>query len=869
MPDIYPFSQKGCTGDRKVWERSGKRGVRAFELAELNMPIVPGFTIDSRLTSRLESMDLKNMLREGLKVIEEGIGRKYGDPDNPLILKVVTSSNLSLPIYPTVFNVGLSPQTMNGFAKLIGEKAAWFEYCYLLRTAGTKLFDIPDSAFNDIEKKYPSDVAGTKQSAQEMIQLLGDAKIPDDPIEQLERIIKDAAKRYHDPDLDEEDSMAIMVQGMVFGNLGENSCVGMYFTRNTISGENKLSGSYLLNSYTLDRPGDDIAKLDGGYLEELKKIGATLERKFLEIREVKFIVEHKKLWLVNQTQVDSKSTQAHIRTLLDLMKAGVVDDKFLVQQIPPGQIASLLHPVIDPKSLGSMVTVRGGMTGSPGAAVGRVFFSADKVMKAYRDYLQRGEDTRVILAVESSFAEDVKAIEVGLGVISVEGGYSSHAPVVARSLGKVSILNQNIKMGENSFEIDGKIVREGDYITLDAPVYTKPMIGLGKATLINPDIQANGLVEFIEIIKRFIKPNFLVRANADLGRDAKVAKVMGAYGIGLCRTEHMFFADDRIHRFREMILADSTEERVKALNDLEPLQRDDFYDLFKTMAPFPVTIRLLDAPLHEFLPRSGDTLDAYLAYLSKKGIKVDRKEVEETIERLHEFNPMLGHRGCRVAITYPEIYEMQVRAIFEAGVKLKKEGIDVVPEIMIPIVMNPNELTFIKNGKRIEGKYIKGIRDTAREVFTEAGVELNYHVGTMVELPAAALLSDELARYAEFFSFGTNDLTQTTFGLSRDDITSFFPAYTEFDLLPNNPFQVLGNPVKELIKISSDRGRLTRPDIKLGLCGEHGADPVNIEFCMDSGLNYVSCGSYSVPIALLSVAQLNLKAAAAAEAAKK
>ncbi|MDH4233486.1 MAG: pyruvate, phosphate dikinase, partial [Nitrospirota bacterium] len=411
------------------------------------------------------------------------------------------------------------------------------------------------------------------------------------------------------------------------------------------------------------------------------------------------------------------------------------------------------------------------------------------------------------------------------------------------------------------FELAGVRVNEGDYVTLDVPVYRPPTITLGKARLINPDINSNGLVDFISVIKRFIKDDFQVRANADLGRDAKVAKTMGAYGIGLCRTEHMFFQDDRIMRFREMILAKDTIERQKALDDLRPTQAGDFYDLFKIMAPYPVTIRLLDAPLHEFLPKNDDVMEQYFKYLEKKGVNPDKKEIEDKIDRLHEFNPMLGHRGCRVAITYPEIYEMQVRGIFEAAAKLDKEGIKVVPEIMIPIVMTPMELSFIRNGKKIEGKYIKGIRDVAQEVMQSHGVELHYKVGTMIELPAAALLSDEIARYAEFFSFGTNDLTQTTNGLSRDDANSFFPAYTEFDLLADNPFQVLGEPVKELIRISAVRGRLTRPDMKMGLCGEHGADPTNTEFLMDAGLQYVSCSSYSVPIAMLAVAQQNLKKA--------
>jgi len=825
--------------------------------------------VDSRLTPKLESMDLKSIMKESVEQIEASIGRKYGDPKNPLLLKIVCISNLSLPIYPTVFNVGLSPVTIQGFIEFLGEKAAWFEYCYLIRTAGVKIFDIPDAKFAEIEKKHPPTPEGMKACATEMVELVGRDKIPDDPMQQLETLMKHAAKRFYDPDLDEDDNVALMVQGIVFGNMGEDSSFGMVLTRDIVSGEDKLSGSFLFNSYTLDKSGKPIQDLSASYLEELKKIAKSVERKFREIREIKFIVEKKQLWLINQTVVDNKSTQAHLRTLLDLMKANDVEEKWVVQQIPPGQLASLLHPVVDQASVASLPSASGGMTGSPGAAVGRVYFSADKVMEAHRDAMLKGEDTRCILAVESSFAEDVKAIEVGQGVISVEGGYSSHAPVVARSLGKMSILNKEIKMGEGYFELNGMRVKEGDYVTMDCPVYKKPTIYAGKAKLINPDIHSNGLTEFIALMHKFIPPDFVVRANADLGRDAKVARTMGAFGIGLCRTEHMFFQDDRIHKFREMILAKDYEERIKALNDLRPVQRADFYDLFKEMAPHAVTIRLLDAPLHEFLPRNDDAFADYCAYLKKKGVNPDEKELRERIDTLHEFNQMLGHRGCRVAITYPEIYQTQVRGIFEAACQLQKEGTKIVPEIMIPIVMNPNELTFIKNGKKIEGKIITGIRDTAREVFKEFGIELEYKVGTMIELPAAALISDELARYAEFFSYGTNDLTQTTFGLSRDDVNSFFPAYTEFDILPNNPFQVLGQPVKELVKISATRGKLTRPDLKLGLCGEHGADPANIQFCREAGLHYVSCSPYSVPIALLAVAQMHLKEVAAAAAAAK
>ncbi|MCB1172062.1 MAG: pyruvate, phosphate dikinase [Leptospiraceae bacterium] len=859
MSQIYEFSQNTMPMDDTLPSRAGKRGSRALELAELKLPVVPGFIVDARVTAKLAKLNIQRSVSKGLENISALVGRNFGDTEHPLLVKMVCSSNLSLPIYPTVFNIGLSPRTIPGFSGLMGEQAAWFEYCYLLRTAGIKLYDIPASQFDEIEARYERSAEGMQACATEMKALVGPDNIPDEPLDQLLKLMTVAASKYNDPDLDEDDNVSLMIQAMVFGNLTADSVVGMYHTRDIITGENRLAGKFLKNAYTLQDNGEDINNLEGQQLQELQAIGTTLEKRFREIREVKFIIEDNRLWLINQTAEDNKSTQAHIRTLLDLLQAGELEDAWVVAQIPPGQLASLLHPVVDPESVQTIQSVSGGLAGSPGAAVGRVYFSADSLMEAHREALQKNEDTRLILCVESSFAEDVKAIEVGQGVISVEGGYSSHAPVVARSMGKVSVVNQAIKIHDRQLELDGVIIKEGEYITIDVPVYKDPVIYLGKADLINPDITRNGLTDFLEIINRFVTSEFSVRANADLGRDARVARQMGARGIGLCRTEHMFFAEDRIMRFREMILASDTKERQTALDDLLPTQKQDFYDLFAVMSPNPVTIRLLDAPLHEFLPRTPEMLADYTNYLSKTGKAADQREIAERIERLHEFNPMLGHRGCRVAITYPEIYAMQVRALLSAACELQKSGTEVFPEIMIPLVMNASELSMIRNGKRIEGKQIPGIMDIAEEVFAEQGVRVQFKIGTMVELPAAALLSDQLARHAQFFSYGTNDLTQTTNGLSRDDSNSFFPEYTEYDLLANNPFQVLGEPVKELIAISAARGKLTRPNIKLGLCGEHGADPENIEFCYDAGLQYVSCSPYSVPIALLAVAQLMIR----------
>ncbi len=470
----------------------------------------------------------------------------------------------------------------------------------------------------------------------------------------------------------------------------------------------------------------------------------------------------------------------------------------------------------------------------------------------------KGEDTKVILILPASYAEDVKAIEVAQGVITTEGGFSSHAPVVARSLGKVAMVQPDMKLTKNSLTLGGKTIKEGDYISINVPYYEEPTIYLGQVGLIEPDFRNNGLFDFLEIVDKYVG-DFNVRANADLGRDARIAKDFKATGIGLCRTEHMFFNEKRIMKFREMIIADDEAERRKALEQLRPMQRADFYDLFKIMQGMPVTIRLLDAPLHEFLPRTEDSMGDFVRYMQGRIKGIKPAEIKSRCDDLAEMNPMLGHRGCRVAITYPEIYEMQCKAIFEAACMLKKEGVDVKPEIMIPIVMSSQEIKFLKNGKEIEGKQVRGISDIKNEIVAEYGLpDIEYRVGTMIELPAAAQGAGSIAQYAEFFSFGTNDLTQTTYGLSRE-IPIRSSGLLSLDLMKNNPFNYLGDEGKELIEIASIRGRLTRPDIKIGLCGEHGANPQNIKFLMNAGLNYVSSSPYSIPLAKLSIAQINIE----------
>jgi len=861
MDNIIFFNKNLNNIDEIDVSKVGIRGKRAVELAGMALPIAPGFIIDSELTQSISQVNIKDRIQTYISQIESELKKNFGDAKKPLMLKVVLSSELNVPFFPSIHNIGMNDDTVEGFGEFTNKTFAYGEYLYLMRNISTKLYDFTDEDIKKIEGKL-----GKKPTVDQYKKVIDSYKksfgeeYGDDVYDQLIFVIKKAAEKYCDSDIDVDNTLSIMIQAMVYGNFGDNSYSGSYYTRNIITGEREIQGDFLKNEFDATKGKvQDIKKIDKSYYDKFSQIAKKVEENFNEIRNIKFTIEQGDFWLVEQREVDEKSTQAQIKTLLDLNAEDKVSDDFLVSTIKPGQLNELLHPVIDPRTIKSIKSIKGGISGSTGAAIGRVFFSTPKLLEEYKKAIMKGQDTNMILILPASYAEDVKAIEVAQGVVTNEGGFSSHAPVVARSLGKVAMVQPEMKIKGNSFTIGGKTVKEGDYISINVPYYEDPTLYMGKVGLIEPDFKKNGLIDFLKVVENYIE-DFNVRANADQGRDAEVAKEFNAAGIGLCRTEHMFFNEKRIMKFREMIIAESDKERIKVLEALKPMQRSDFYDLFKTMAGKPVTIRLLDAPLHEFLPRSEDGMKAFVKYMQTKKKSMKAADIKARCEELEEMNPMLGHRGCRVAVTYPEIYEMQCRAIFEAACMLIKEGVDVEPEIMIPIVMSEQEIKFIKNGKKIEGTVVKGIRDIKNEVLEEYGLDdLNYQVGTMIELPAAALKAGSIAEYAEFFSFGTNDLTQTTFGLSRDDSNSFFPDYSLFDLIKNNPFKVLGDPVKELIGIASIRGKLTRPDIKMGLCGEHGANPDNIAFCIEAGLNYVSCSPYSIPLAKLGVAQWKIE----------
>ena len=871
MKEIFSFSSSEFTKNEDIIQHFGMRGRNLMELAALGIPILPGFILteafleeDEEDPSAHEPLYLKAFDKMG------SILEKMWDKDNPLLVKLVVSPMLNMVhTFSSIHNVGLCDTTIDGFAGFVGEDFAYHEYrgvlqrimeLELLTATDETRCKLLDATISEIRKVKTT--AATKKVL-EKVKAIYPAEIFGHALEQFQ-FVKALFRKLFSASETLSDS-AILVQAMTFGNYGKDCFFGSYTTRDSVSGDDVITGSYFPNAFDATKAdGQPISKISKTYLDKLKKIGKQLEVSYKEIRNIKFNVENGKLWIIDQSSDPGKSAQAEIKTLLDLLSENAVDDAYVINTVQPGRLSEILHPIIDKRSATKVPSVTGGISGAMGAAVGRVFFTTEALMKEFRIASQRGLDSNFILAMDATYAEDVKAIEAANGVLTREGGYASHAPVVARSLGKIAMVNPEIQFTKTGLKIGNKTVKEGDYLSLDVPSYEDPTIYFGKLDLIEPNIEQSGLIEFLEVVQHQIG-GFDVHANADQPKDAILAKQFLAHGIGLCRTEHMFFNEKRIQTFRSLIIAPDRSEREKILTKLKKMQASDFYGLFEVMEEKPVTIRLLDAPLHEFLPHSKETMDEFIAFYKKDHPKTTEAEIRLRCDMTSEVNPMLGHRGVRVAITYPEIYRMQVEAIFEAAFKLRKDkGVVCKPEIMIPIVMSPREVKTIRFGKKIEGFEIVGVRQIEEEFREAKGEEkIDYRVGTMIELPAAALLADKIANYADFFSFGTNDLTQTCLGLSRDDFNSFFTDYNEYDLLDKNPFQYLQEPVKELVGMATERGRYVRPDLICGLCGEHGAEPENIPFCMEAGLNYVSCSPYGIPVAKLTIAQMNLKNRAA------
>lgn len=877
---VYFFGKGKAEGGKEMRNLLGGKGANIAEMTNLGIPVPPGFTITTEVCSfyyekdRQYPPELAEQVKENLRKLEDAMGLKFGDPERPLLVSVRSGARVSMPgMMDTVLNLGLNDETVKGLIKLTGnERFAYDAYRRFVQMFGNVVLGVSHDDFEEIleaKKKELGvhldtelDAAALKDIVKAFKARIREKKgidFPDDPMKQLEMARDAVFGSWNNPraityrkihNIPGNWGTAVNVQAMVFGNMGENSGTGVAFTRDPATGEKKYYGEYLKNAQGEDvvagvRTPKPIAELEKEMPEvykQLTEIFDKLERHYRDMQDVEFTIQEGKLFML-QTRAGKRTAAAAVKIAVDMVKEGLITKEEAIMRVEPAQLDTLLHKMIDPKAKVQVIAT--GVAASPGAAVGAVVFTAD-------DAATRGAaGEKVILVRKETSPDDIHGMAASQGILTSRGGKTSHAAVVARGMGTPAVTGCEaitVVEAEKLFRVGDVVVKEGDIITLDG---TNGRVILGEAPLVDPTIGGDfaTLMEWADEIKALG-----VRANADTPHDAETALRFGAKGIGLCRTEHMFFGEERVPVVQEMILAETTEARRAALDKLLPFQVEDFRGILKAMAGYPVIIRLLDPPLHEFLP-SHEELLVEVTKMRLQGADPEELKKKEAllarVDKLRELNPMLGHRGCRLGITYPEINEMQARAIFEAACELTKEGYKVFPEVMIPVVGHVREIEIAR----------EVVERVATETMEKHGVKLDYMVGTMIELPRAALTADEIAKEAQFFSFGTNDLTQTTFGFSRDDAEGkFLPYYLEHNILEQNPFEVLDRKgVGELIKIAVERGRRTRPDLEVGICGEHGGDPSSVEFCHDAGLDYVSCSPFRVPIARLAAAQAEIR----------
>ncbi len=868
---VYFFGSGKADGRGDMKDLLGGKGAGLAEMTNLKIPVPAGFSITTEGCNEYFKAGKKyppgmwEQVIENLKKVEKVMGTKLGDSVNPLLVSVRSGAKFSMPgMMDTVLNLGLNDTTINALIKKTGnERFVYDAYRRLITMFGSIVMGIDRQRFEKAleEMKEKRDVRlDTDLTAEDLRNLVEEFKIiykrntgeefPVDPLEQLKKAINavfgswfgERAVKYRKlNDIPENLGTACNIQSMVFGNLGDNSGTGVGFTRDPSTGQKKFFAECLINAQ-----GEDVVagirtplrieelrkRLPKAY-KELYVIYKKLEKHYKDMLDIEFTVQEGKLYML-QTRVGKRTAAAALRIAIDMVREKLIDKKTAILRIDPQQLDQLLHPMIDPKS--QVKIIAKGLPASPGAAVGKVVLTAEDAERA----ADKGE--KVILVRAETSPEDIGGMNAAQGILTARGGMTSHAAVVARGMGKCCVAGCgaiNVNEVQKYFTVNDLVVKEGEYITLNG---TTGEVMLGQAPLVTPELTSDFGI-FMKWVDEYRKLG--VRTNADTSHDSEVARKFGAEGIGLCRTEHMFFAPERISAVREMILADDTEGRKKALVKLLPMQKSDFIEIFRVMKGLPVTIRLLDPPLHEFLPHTEEDIRALAA-----SMEVPVEKLKARNKALEEFNPMLGHRGCRLGVTYPEIYEMQVRAIMEAACELSKQKIKIIPEIMIPLIGHVNELRMMRE------LTVKA----ADEVQKRYNTKVSYTVGTMIELPRAAITADEIAAYADFYSFGTNDLTQTAFGLSRDDAGRFLPYYVEKGILENDPFVTLDQKgIGALMKIGIEKGRKVKKHMKMGICGEHGGDPQSVEFCHKIGLDYVSCSPYRVPIARLAAAQASLK----------
>ena len=896
---VYKFGDKTADGNSKMKNLLGGKGANLAEMSLIGIPVPPGFTITTEVCTEYNLLGQEAVVglitpdvEKAIDNIEKIMGTSFGDAENPLLVSVRSGARVSMPgMMDTVLNLGLNDEVVKGLAIKTGnERFAWDSYRRFIQMYGDVVLGMKPESKIDIDPseeimenlKDKRDIKlDTEFSVQDLKDLVFDFKIavkkrtgkdfPTDPYDQLWGAIVAVFNSWNGNRAVYYRSMngypsdwgtAVNVQAMVYGNMGDNSGTGVCFTRDAGTGEDVFNGEYLINAQGEDVVAGtrtpqqitqlgsirwaELAKVDeedrkANYpsleelmptmFKELNEYQEKLENHYKDMQDMEFTIQDGKMWIL-QTRNGKRTGAAMVKIAMDMLKQGIIDEKQALLRIEPNKLDELLHPVFDPKALKEAYVIARGLPASPGAATGQIVFFADEANKYKYTILAR---------IETS-PEDLEGMNIARGILTARGGMTSHAAVVARGMGKCCVSGAGgvkINYKTRTLIADGKVYNEGDWISLNGSTGN---IIEGKVATAEPELSG----EFAEIMKLSDKYRTMdVRTNADSPKDAKVARTFGAQGIGLTRTEHMFFEVDRIKAMREMILADTTKGRKEALDQLLPMQRDDFEGIFEAMEGLPVTIRLLDPPLHEFVPHQLETQRSLA-----EDMHISLEAVKSKVIELEEFNPMLGHRGCRLGISYPEITEMQARAIIEAALNLKAKGITAKPEIMVPLVSTLAEFV---NQETI-------IRTTIAKVFEERNDTIEYLVGTMIEIPRAALTAHLIAEKADFFSFGTNDLTQMAFGLSRDDAGKFLPTYIEKGILKSDPFEVLDQEgVGQLVQIGTERGRQVKPNLKVGICGEHGGEPSSVEFCYNTGLNYVSCSPYRVPIARIAASQAAIK----------
>jgi pyruvate,orthophosphate dikinase len=867
---VYNFGGKKAQGSAKMKNILGGKGANLAEMTNLGIPIPPGFTISSELCIEFLKRKkypkiLKEDVEKAITRVEKLTGKKFGDQKNPLLFSVRSGARTSMPgMMDTILNLGLNDSTINGLIIKTGDHRFAYD-CYrrFIQMYSDIVLHIPREKFEAFidqikaQKNAKSDLDLSGDDWQEIVKQFKKLVIeekktafPGDPREQLWGAIGAVFNSWNNPRAKEyrriykipnDWGTAINVQSMVFGNMGTNSATGVVFTRNPATGENKVYGEFLQNAQGEDvvagirtpRKMIELKKILPAAYNKLNNFLKKLEKHYRDLQDVEFTIEQGKLWIL-QTRAGKRTALANIKIAVDMAHTKLIKRSDAVLRVTPSELDQVLHPMIDPTI--KYTSLAKGLPASPGAAVGQVVFSSDEAVKLAKD----GVDV-ILVRLETS-ADDIHGMEAAKGFLTARGGMTSHAAVVARGMGKPCIVgcgDININMTGKMFTAGEQMVRWGDIISIDG---TEGKVILGKVKLIEPEMtkEVTQLLTWADSFRRLG-----VRTNADRPNDSQIARDYGAEGIGLCRTEHMFFKPERVAAMREMIVARDEQGRKKALAKLLPMQRQDFIGIFKVMDGLPVIIRTLDPPLHEFLPKDDQSIGELA---DEMNIPFD--DLKQIVISLHESNPMLGHRGCRLGVTYPEITEMQAQAIFEAACEVAKTGIKVIPEVMIPVVMEAGELA---NQRSIVDR-------VAKKTLAQYGVKLKYMIGTMIEIPRAALTADKVAQAADFFSYGTNDMTQTTLGFSRDDVAKFVPKYIEMGLLKDDPFKTIDiEGVGKILELGIKLGRKTNPKLEIGICGEHGGDPRSIHFCHSIGMDYVSCSPYRVPIARLSAAHAALE----------